>query len=57
MCNIYVIIWNIEENDRTNILLTHFTPLVPFYTPENIRKSQVFRFSDTFRGYRRRPMA
>ena len=30
---LYNVIWNIEENDKTNILLTHFTPLVPFYTP------------------------
>ena len=30
-------------------LLTHFSPMSHFYTPENVRK---LWFSDVFRGYR-----
>ena len=35
--------------------LTHFMPFVSFYTP--LKTSENQRFSDVFRGYRKRPVA
>ena len=35
--------------------LTHFMPLVSFYTPWKYQKNQ--RFSDVFKAYRKRPVA
>ena len=36
---------------------THFMPLVPFYTPPPQKTSENQKFSDVFRGYRKKPVA
>ena len=43
-----------EFQTSGSVRLTHFIPLVHFYSPENIEN---FWFCDVFRGCRRRPLA
>ena len=46
--------WVIAFFKHCRIALTHFMPLVPIYTSENLKKQ---RFSDIFRGHKKGSLA